>query len=400
MHGAASTAGASTPASCSPSRRTAPTVTTVEGLARDGAGSTRSSRRSSTRARPSAASASRASWCRRGRCWPPTRTPTRAEVEEGLAGNLCRCAGYEQIIEAVWRRRPASPSRRVAEPAASSRPHGRRARRRRSASRRPASAGSTGHRPAGVRGRHPTRRRPPRQARHPRLSPGRGSSPSTRAAALAVPGVRLVMTAADLPQPMPRFGPQFRDRPVLAVGETHYHGEPVAAVAAETLDAAEEAADPRPGRATRSCRRSSRSRRARPRTRRSSRTRRCGPTTRWPATNVLREHRYGWGDVEPRPPTPTSSSRAPTPSRWSPSSPSSRTASWPRRTATASRSGARSSIPTGCSGSSPASWTCPSPRCASSPPTRAAASAASSTPSTSRWSPSWPCAPAGRSGSS
>ena len=27
--------------------------------------------------------------------------PTRAEIEEGLAGNLCRCAGYEQIIEAV-----------------------------------------------------------------------------------------------------------------------------------------------------------------------------------------------------------------------------------------------------------------------------------------------------------
>ena len=27
--------------------------------------------------------------------------PNRAEIEEGLAGNLCRCAGYEQIIEAV-----------------------------------------------------------------------------------------------------------------------------------------------------------------------------------------------------------------------------------------------------------------------------------------------------------
>ena len=27
--------------------------------------------------------------------------PSRADVEEGLAGNLCRCAGYEQIIEAV-----------------------------------------------------------------------------------------------------------------------------------------------------------------------------------------------------------------------------------------------------------------------------------------------------------
>ena len=116
-------------------------------------------------------------------------------------------------------------------------------------------------------------------------------------AALQVPGVRLVMTAADLPQPVPRFGPQYQDRPVLAVGETHYHGEPVAAIAAETLDAAEEAAslvrvdheelvsvftvtacldpdaplvqDPsiRPG----------------------------DPLS---ATNILREHRYGWGDVD------------------------------------------------------------------------------------------------------
>ncbi len=60
--------------------------------------------------------------------------------------------------------------------------------------------------------------------------------------ALAVPGVRLIMTAADLPQPVPRFGPQVDDRPVLAVGEVRYHGEPVAAVAAETRDAAEEAA--------------------------------------------------------------------------------------------------------------------------------------------------------------
>ncbi len=30
-----------------------------------------------------------------------TPRPSRAEIEEGLAGNLCRCAGYEQIIEAV-----------------------------------------------------------------------------------------------------------------------------------------------------------------------------------------------------------------------------------------------------------------------------------------------------------
>jgi CO/xanthine dehydrogenase Mo-binding subunit len=61
-------------------------------------------------------------------------------------------------------------------------------------------------------------------------------------AAGSVPGVALVMTADDLPQPVPRFGPQYEDRPVLAVGETKFHGEPVAAVAADTRDAAEEAA--------------------------------------------------------------------------------------------------------------------------------------------------------------
>jgi CO/xanthine dehydrogenase Mo-binding subunit len=61
-------------------------------------------------------------------------------------------------------------------------------------------------------------------------------------AALRVPGVQLVMTAANLPQPVPRFGPQIQDRPVLAVEETKYHGEPVAAVAADTEDAAEEGA--------------------------------------------------------------------------------------------------------------------------------------------------------------
>ena len=30
-----------------------------------------------------------------------TPHPTRPEVEEGLAGNLCRCGGYGQIIDAV-----------------------------------------------------------------------------------------------------------------------------------------------------------------------------------------------------------------------------------------------------------------------------------------------------------
>ena len=55
-------------------------------------------------------------------------------------------------------------------------------------------------------------------------------------------GVRCIMTAADLPHPMPRCGPAYNDRPVLAVGETKFFGEPVVAIAAETEDAAEAAA--------------------------------------------------------------------------------------------------------------------------------------------------------------
>ena len=116
-------------------------------------------------------------------------------------------------------------------------------------------------------------------------------------AALAVPGVRLVMTAADLPHPIRRFGPQFQDRPVLVEGETHFHGEPIAAVAAETLDAAEEAAalvrveyDPLPAVFTIA-----------------GALAPDAPLVQDPAlrpgdplgdTNVLREHRYGWGDVD------------------------------------------------------------------------------------------------------
>jgi CO/xanthine dehydrogenase Mo-binding subunit len=116
------------------------------------------------------------------------------------------------------------------------------------------------------------------------------------AAALGVPGVRLVMTAADLPDPMPRFGPQLRDRPVIAVGETKYHGDPVAAVAAETKDAAEAAAamvrvefEALPAVVTVA-----------------DALAPDAPLVQDPAVrpgdpladrNVLREHRYGWGDL-------------------------------------------------------------------------------------------------------
>lgn len=63
-----------------------------------------------------------------------------------------------------------------------------------------------------------------------------------RCEALKVPGVACVLVADDLPQPIARFGPAFSDRPILASGETKFFGEPVAAVAAATKDAAEAAA--------------------------------------------------------------------------------------------------------------------------------------------------------------
>ncbi len=116
-------------------------------------------------------------------------------------------------------------------------------------------------------------------------------------AAERVPGVQLVMTPIDLPQPVPRFGPQYRDRPVLADSETKYHGEPVAAVAADTKDAAEEAArlvkveyEELPAVVTIAAALDP-----------------SAPLVQDPVlragdplagTNVLREHRVGWGDVD------------------------------------------------------------------------------------------------------
>jgi carbon-monoxide dehydrogenase small subunit len=57
-----------------------------------------------------------------------TPHPTREQVEEGLAGNLCRCAGYEQIIEAVlaaadWADGGSSPDARDTPVRPSSEPH-------------------------------------------------------------------------------------------------------------------------------------------------------------------------------------------------------------------------------------------------------------------------------------
>lgn len=56
-------------------------------------------------------------------------------------------------------------------------------------------------------------------------------------------GVVKVFTAGDFPDPMPRFGPRFPDRPVIASGETKFHGDPVAAVVGVSREAATRGAE-------------------------------------------------------------------------------------------------------------------------------------------------------------
>jgi CO/xanthine dehydrogenase Mo-binding subunit/aerobic-type carbon monoxide dehydrogenase small subunit (CoxS/CutS family) len=203
--------------------------------------------------------------------------PTADQIHVAMAGNLCRCGCYGQITEAVLAASTEAMTTMVGT-----------------------SAQRSGG-PERVTGRYQYLGdiKLPRMlhARLVTLDCARARIRSIDATpALGVPGVVLVMTAADLPQPVPRFGPQYRDRPVLAAGETHYHGEPVAAVAAETLEAAEEAA-----RLVRvdyaelpavTCVAAALAPGA--------------PLVQDPAlrprdplatTNVLHEHRYGWGDI-------------------------------------------------------------------------------------------------------
>ena len=60
-------------------------------------------------------------------------------------------------------------------------------------------------------------------------------------AALAIPGVATVLTAADLDDIEPYYGHAIKDRPILAIDRVRFAGEPVAAVAAESEAAAEAA---------------------------------------------------------------------------------------------------------------------------------------------------------------
>ena len=109
--------------------------------------------------------------------------------------------------------------------------------------------------------------------------------------------VRHVVSDADLPRPAPRFGPAFRDRPLLATGEVKYFGEPVAAVVADSEDAAADALDrivvdyeELPGVYTIDDALAAGAPLVQERELR--------PDDPLADTNVLREWRFGWGDVD------------------------------------------------------------------------------------------------------
>src|SRR2546423_5855325 len=57
------------------------------------------------------------------------------------------------------------------------------------------------------------------------------------AAAERVPGVVCVLTGADLDDIDPYYGHAIKDRPIIAIDKVRFHGEQVAAVAAQTAAA-------------------------------------------------------------------------------------------------------------------------------------------------------------------
>lgn len=158
--------------------------------------------------------------------------PTEQEVREGLSGNLCRCGGYNRMFAAM---------RQVGGQDAHHHGKGESVY---------AQIGADVRRLGGVE------RVTGKQAfladidldgmAHVKLvalNVARARIDRIDAdEARRTPGVIDIVSAADLPSPIPRFGPVYQDRPIIAAGETNYHGEPVVAVVAETREAAELAA--------------------------------------------------------------------------------------------------------------------------------------------------------------
>ena len=155
--------------------------------------------------------------------------PGDDEIREALAGNFCRCTGYQKIVDAVH----VASGRAAHATAVEHGAVGESARRVDGVPKVTGAFvyGSDLH--AGGMLRGVTLRSPHPSARIRTIDVTEAE---------AAPGVCAVLTADDVPGKT-TFGLEYADQPVLASDVVRYEGEPVAIVAAETLEQAYRAAE-------------------------------------------------------------------------------------------------------------------------------------------------------------
>jgi CO/xanthine dehydrogenase Mo-binding subunit len=160
--------------------------------------------------------------------------PTPRQVREALTGNLCRCTGYQKVVEAVQAAAAELRGEALPEPedTRSGGPVGRSVQRVDGMAKVLGAVKFTGdlNRPgmlhaAVVQSPHP-------HARLVRIDPG---------PALAVTGVVTVLTAADVPGEK-AYGVIIKDQPFLGADKVRFAGEPVAVVVAADRRTARRAA--------------------------------------------------------------------------------------------------------------------------------------------------------------
>lgn len=156
-------------------------------------------------------------------------SPTKGEIVEAIAGNYCRCTGYEAIIESVQAVAAAGPegykpkARQVAPPYVGG-----------ETARIDGVDKVTGT-AAFVHDMVVPRMLHARMLTSPHASARIKGIDTTKA--LAMPGVRAIVTGQDV-RSYNKLGLYMQDKDILAIDEVRYQGEPVAGVAAETAEQA------------------------------------------------------------------------------------------------------------------------------------------------------------------